>query len=79
MKSSSANDAIPIAAKKATTVITTFQTMFIGAPSPTVRAYTTVCRGGCRRALGRDREQAARALQRVGFERTLRRIMREGA
>ena len=31
-----------------------------------------------RRALGRDREQPARALNQVGFERTLRRIMREG-
>ena len=32
MKSSSVNDAIQIAAKNATMVITTFQTMFIGAP-----------------------------------------------
>ena len=32
-----------------------------------------------RRALGRDREQAARALNRVGDEATARRIMREGA
>ena len=31
-----------------------------------------------RRALGRDRQQAARALNRVGFERTMRRVEREG-
>ena len=31
-----------------------------------------------RRALGRDRKQAARALRKVGFERTLHRITREG-
>ena len=32
-----------------------------------------------RRAMGRDRKQGARALRKVGFERTMRRIMREGA
>ena len=31
-----------------------------------------------RRVLGRDRQQAARALNRIGFERTLRRIICEG-
>jgi hypothetical protein len=31
-----------------------------------------------RRMLGKDPKQAARTLNRVGFERTMRRIMREG-
>jgi hypothetical protein len=30
------------------------------------------------RVLGRDREQAARALNRVGYERTMRRVERQG-
>jgi hypothetical protein len=41
MKSSSANDAIQIAAKKGNDGDYDFQTMFIGGPGPTVRAYTT--------------------------------------
>jgi hypothetical protein len=40
-------------------------------------AYVTAFRYGSR-ALGRDPKQAARALDRVGYEHIMRRIVRQG-